>query len=168
MAGLSGEGIRLLGLNTCRHLVDLREKRGFKDVVIVGVGGVMTPEDFDAYIAVGVDLVQSCTGLFANPELGVEIRTRTVTTQTTSKSLARNRVKEALAQGKYGTASSIAKAIDLPPEAVEDILREPSGDFRTTLVPDASGSLLYTLKSHPISLRERLALWRMLAAKSFR
>lgn len=76
-AGLSGVGIRNLGLEACRNLVELRSKRnatGESDWVVVGVGGVASVADFQAYVDVGADAVQSCTGAQLNSLLAAEIR----------------------------------------------------------------------------------------------
>jgi dihydroorotate dehydrogenase len=76
-AGLSGAAIRTLGLDTSRELVDLRDRmRRHSDLVIIGVGGVMIPSDFDAYLDVGVDVVQSCSGAWLNPDLAIQIQLR--------------------------------------------------------------------------------------------
>jgi dihydroorotate dehydrogenase (NAD+) catalytic subunit len=74
-AGLSGCGIRSLGVGTARELVKLREKqRAESDWVIIGVGGVASPADFKSYLDEGVDAVQSCSGTWLNPQLAAEIR----------------------------------------------------------------------------------------------
>ena len=70
-AGICGAGIKALGLQTCRWLVDLREK-GQYDFVIIGVGGAMTPHDIDDYVETGADGVQSCTAAMWNPYLAIE------------------------------------------------------------------------------------------------
>ncbi len=64
IAGLSGVGIRELGLKVTRQLYKLRQSHGATsdDWVIIGVGGVMTPTDYTAYRESGADAVQSCSG----------------------------------------------------------------------------------------------------------
>lgn len=76
LAGLSGVGIRDLGLDMARRLVALRGSAE-DDLKIIGVGGVMTPSDYAAYRDVGADAVQSCTGAWLNPNLAVEVRQMT-------------------------------------------------------------------------------------------
>jgi dihydroorotate dehydrogenase len=74
-AGLSGTPIRSLALATARQLVDLREEAFDRsDFAIIGVGGVTTSTDFDAFMEVGVDVVQSCSGAWLNPGLACEIQ----------------------------------------------------------------------------------------------
>lgn len=73
-AGLSGPVIKNLGLSTVRALAEDR-KQGY-DYAIVGVGGVTSGADFDAYRDAGADAVQSCSGAWLNPALAVEIRSR--------------------------------------------------------------------------------------------
>jgi dihydroorotate dehydrogenase len=75
VAGLSGIGIRDLGLKVAHKLVELREQhRATTDWVIVGVGGVSSPDDYWAYRDAGVDAVQSCSGAWLNHRLALEIR----------------------------------------------------------------------------------------------
>lgn len=45
-----------------------------KDFAIIGVGGVMTPEDYLEYKNAGADIVQSATGAMWNPYLAQEIK----------------------------------------------------------------------------------------------
>ncbi len=74
-AGLSGAGIRSLGLGVTRTLASLREREGAstQDWTIVGIGGVAGAADFQAYLDAGADAVQSCTGSWLNPQLAQEI-----------------------------------------------------------------------------------------------
>lgn len=75
-AGLSGVGIRNLGLSVTRTLSRLRGDDGAapEDWVIVGIGGVNCPADFQSYMDAGADAVQSCTGAWLNPRLALQIR----------------------------------------------------------------------------------------------
>lgn len=75
-AGLSGVGIRGLGLAVTRSLSVLRGDDGPApgDWVIVGIGGVTGPNDYQAYRDAGADAVQSCTGAWLNPHLAQEVR----------------------------------------------------------------------------------------------
>ncbi len=72
-SGVCGAGIRWAGLEMVARLKQLREDLGLK-FAIVGVGGVMTPEDYFAYRKVGADAVMSATGAMWNPALAQEIK----------------------------------------------------------------------------------------------
>ena len=50
----------------------IREKENYK-FAIVGVGGVVTPDDYFEYRKAGADLVQSATGAMFNQNLALEI-----------------------------------------------------------------------------------------------
>lgn len=75
MAGICGASIKWAGLDMVRRLKELREKLG-KNFAIVGVGGVMTPEDYFEYREAGADVVQSATGAMWNPYLAQEIKAK--------------------------------------------------------------------------------------------
>ncbi len=72
-AGICGAGIKWAGLDMVKRLKTLREKLG-KDFAIIGVGGVMTADDFLEYRKAGADVVQSATGAMWNPYLAREIK----------------------------------------------------------------------------------------------
>lgn len=73
-SGLCGAGIKWAGLDMVTRLNDLRKAKGYK-FEIIGVGGVMTPEDYRKYREAGADCVQACTGPMWNPGLAAEIKT---------------------------------------------------------------------------------------------
>lgn len=73
-AGICGAGIKWAGLDMVKRLKEIKEKMGY-DFSIIGVGGVMTPEDYLEYRNAGADVVQSATGAMWNPELAQEIKT---------------------------------------------------------------------------------------------
>lgn len=73
MSGVCGASIKWAGLEMVNRLDKLRKNKGYK-YEIVGVGGVMTPKDFNDYRGAGADLVQSCTGAMWNPNLAAEIK----------------------------------------------------------------------------------------------
>jgi hypothetical protein len=76
-AGLSGAAIRQLASETVRRLVDMRERNSASsDWVIVGMGGVTTPADYDTLMNVGADAVQSCSGAWLNPHLAIDIQVK--------------------------------------------------------------------------------------------
>jgi dihydroorotate dehydrogenase len=72
-SGICGAAIQWAGLDMTHRLADLRKRRGY-DYEIIGIGGVMNPDDFDAYRKAGADLVQSCTGAMWNPQLAQQIK----------------------------------------------------------------------------------------------
>ncbi len=72
-SGVCGEAIRWAGLEMTERLAKARaEVRG--DFAIVGVGGVMRPEDFRRYRDSGADVVMSATGAMWNPRLAEDIQ----------------------------------------------------------------------------------------------
>lgn len=71
-SGLVGAGIKWAGLDMVKRMDDLRNSYGYQ-YQIVGVGGVMSPDDFFEYREAGADLVQACTGPMWNPNLAHEI-----------------------------------------------------------------------------------------------
>jgi dihydroorotate dehydrogenase len=76
-AGVSGSAIKGMAQEVVRNLVRLRSElhRGpDKQLTILGVGGVITAKDAQEYLDIGADGVESCTGAFLNPNLGLAIR----------------------------------------------------------------------------------------------
>lgn len=72
-SGVCGASIKWAGVDMVKRLADLRTAKNL-DYQIIGVGGVMTPEDFAEYRAAGADVVQSATGAMWNPNLASEIK----------------------------------------------------------------------------------------------
>ena len=72
-SGICGACIRWAGLDMVKRLNELRKSSDY-DFVIVGVGGVMTAEDFLEYRNAGADIVQSATGAMWNPNLAIDIK----------------------------------------------------------------------------------------------
>lgn len=72
-AGICGASIKWAGLDMVKRLKQIREKVG-KEFAIVGVGGVMSVDDFIEYRNAGADLAQSCTGAMWNPYLAQEVK----------------------------------------------------------------------------------------------
>lgn len=72
-AGVCGAAIKWAGLDMVKRLNQMRKKMN-KDFAIIGVGGVMTPEDYLDYRKAGADVVQSATGAMWNPYLAQEIK----------------------------------------------------------------------------------------------
>ncbi|MBI2036237.1 hypothetical protein HYT17_01230 [Candidatus Microgenomates bacterium] len=72
-SGICGAAIKWAGMDMVRRLVALRKKLK-ADFAIIGVGGVMFPNDFLDYRKAGADLVMSATAAMWNPNLAVEIK----------------------------------------------------------------------------------------------
>lgn len=72
-AGICGASIKWAGLDMVKRLKEFREKLD-SDFAIVGVGGVMTADDFMEYRNAGADCVMSATGAMWNPNLAQEIQ----------------------------------------------------------------------------------------------
>ncbi len=72
VSGLCGAGIKWAGVDMVKRMNVLRKEKGY-NYEIVGIGGVMNPDDFFKYREVGADLVQACTGPMWNPNLAHEI-----------------------------------------------------------------------------------------------
>ena len=77
VAGISGWAIKERAQEVAKNLVALRDEIASetgKRLTILGVGGVMTSADVEEYLQIGVDGVESCTGAFVNPNLGLDVR----------------------------------------------------------------------------------------------
>ncbi|MBF9666713.1 diguanylate cyclase [Bifidobacterium dentium] len=71
-SGVCGNAIRGAGLDMVGRLHAIREKLGL-DFTIVGVGGVVRPEDYRAYREAGANAVMSATGAMCNANLARDI-----------------------------------------------------------------------------------------------
>lgn len=67
-AGVCGAAIKSEGMNMTRKLVEARIVHA-NDMVIIGVGGIVTPEGFDDYLSLGADAAMSATGAMWDPLL---------------------------------------------------------------------------------------------------
>lgn len=65
--GMSGPALRPAGLRA------VREARGATDLPLVGVGGVLSPDDAVAYARAGARLIQMGTATFAEPGAGPKL-----------------------------------------------------------------------------------------------
>lgn len=74
-SGICGVKIRWAGLEMAERIVAHKKKKGWKDFVVVGVGGVVSVDDYWEYMKRGVDAVQSATGSMWKLDLANEIRT---------------------------------------------------------------------------------------------
>jgi dihydroorotate dehydrogenase len=54
--------------------LDAFRKANSLNYEIIGIGGVMTPADFQEYLAAGADVVQSVTAAMWNPSLAAQIK----------------------------------------------------------------------------------------------
>ncbi len=72
-SGLCGAGIKWAGIDMVRRLNKLRKNKKY-NFGIMGVGGVMTPKDYNDYRNAGADVVMSVTGAMWNPYLAEEIK----------------------------------------------------------------------------------------------
>ncbi|MEX2028937.1 MAG: hypothetical protein WD963_00440 [Candidatus Paceibacterota bacterium] len=74
-SGVCGHAIKWAGIDMVKRLKKIREDFGFS-YAIVGVGGVMTADDFFEYRNEGADVVMSATGAMWNPYFAREIKER--------------------------------------------------------------------------------------------
>lgn len=72
-SGICGAGVKWAGLDMVKRLDTIRKDNGY-DFEIVGVGGVMSADDFTEYQNAGADIVHSCTGAMWNPGLAAEVK----------------------------------------------------------------------------------------------
>lgn len=71
--GVCGDAIRWAGLDMVERLVRLRNELA-ANFSIIGVGGVCSADDYQAYIKAGADAVMSATGAMWNPQLAFDIK----------------------------------------------------------------------------------------------
>ncbi|KKT01134.1 MAG: Dihydroorotate oxidase [Candidatus Nomurabacteria bacterium GW2011_GWF2_43_8] len=74
-SGICGHAIKWAGLDMVKRLKKLREEFNYS-YIIIGVGGVASPEDFFEYRNAGADIVMSATGAMWNPYLARDIKER--------------------------------------------------------------------------------------------
>lgn len=72
ISGVCGAGIKWAGLEMVKRLKRLRSQLNL-NYAVVGVGGVMTTEDYQEYQQLGPDAVMSATGAMWNPNLAQEV-----------------------------------------------------------------------------------------------
>jgi len=71
-SGICGASIKWAGLEMVKRLVQLRAEYD-QQFVVVGVGGVMSAQDYADYRQLGADAVLSATGAMWQPHLAMEI-----------------------------------------------------------------------------------------------
>jgi len=74
-SGVCGHAIKWFGLETVKRLNKIKLQKNYM-FEIVGIGGVMTIDDYFEYKKAGANLVQSATGAMWNPYLAYEIWSR--------------------------------------------------------------------------------------------
>lgn len=72
-SGICGAAIKWAGFEMTKRLKTLRDELKMR-YTIIGVGGVMTPKDYQQYRDAGADIVMSATGSMWNPHLAIEIK----------------------------------------------------------------------------------------------
>ncbi|MBI2798469.1 diguanylate cyclase [Candidatus Saccharibacteria bacterium] len=72
-SGSCGAGVKWAGLDMAKRLDGIRRKNNY-DYEIIGVGGVMSADDYQAYRQAGADIVQSATGAMWNPQLAGQVK----------------------------------------------------------------------------------------------
>lgn len=75
-SGICGASIKWAGIDMVKRLSAIKEKMP-ADYQILGVGGVMTPADYQEYRNAGADCVQSATGAMWNRYLAYEVWEKT-------------------------------------------------------------------------------------------
>lgn len=73
-SGICGSKIRWAGLEMAERIMNIKNKNGWNDFVVIGCGGVTTVDDCFMYKKIGVNAVMSATGAMWKPELAIEIR----------------------------------------------------------------------------------------------
>jgi dihydroorotate dehydrogenase len=73
-SGVCGPAIRWAGLEFAERAVAYKNRKNWKEFVVIGVGGVTTPAHFMQYMKIGVNAVLSVTGSMWRPTLAIDIR----------------------------------------------------------------------------------------------
>lgn len=74
VSGICGRAIHWAGVEMVSRIMAVKKSKGWKDLAVVGVGGVTTPDDYFRYMHLGADAVQSATGAMWKPRLAQDIR----------------------------------------------------------------------------------------------
>lgn len=77
-SGICGSTIAWAGLEMAEYLTAYRRAKNWKDMAVIGVGGVTKVEDYLDYMKLGVNAVQSATGAMWKPDLAMQIRNETI------------------------------------------------------------------------------------------
>jgi len=73
-AGVSGAAIRTLSMQQASKIVEFKESLKLPELTVIGIGGVTKVEHINEYLKLGVDAVQSATGVFADPLLALKFK----------------------------------------------------------------------------------------------
>lgn len=73
-SGVCGVAIRWAGLELVERIIAYKERNGWKDMAVVGVGGIVYPEDYFRYRLLGADAALSASGSMWKPDLAMQIR----------------------------------------------------------------------------------------------
>lgn len=71
-SGVCGASIKWAGVEMVKKFKEIKDKHGY-NYELLGIGGVMTPADYQEYRDAGADAIQSATGAMWNPMLAQEI-----------------------------------------------------------------------------------------------
>ena len=72
-SGICGAGIKWAGIDMVKRLDAIRNQKGLS-YEIIGIGGVMAPEDYHDYVQAGANAVQSVTAAMWNDQLAAQIK----------------------------------------------------------------------------------------------
>ena len=72
-SGVCGSGIKSSALQFVNWLCEIRKQNRY-DFVIIGVGGIMTPEDVEVFLKTGIDAVEVATAAMWDPYLAYRYR----------------------------------------------------------------------------------------------
>jgi len=75
-AGISGAAVLPYSLRQAANLVQFRDELGLDNFSIIGIGGVTKPADIEKYLELGVDAVQSVVGVYENPYLATQWKSK--------------------------------------------------------------------------------------------
>lgn len=73
-SGVCGSAIKWAGLEMAQRIMSYKKEKNWDNFTVVGVGGVVRAEDYQKYMALGVDAVQSATGAMWESDLALQIR----------------------------------------------------------------------------------------------
>jgi dihydroorotate dehydrogenase (NAD+) catalytic subunit len=145
-AGISGWSIKSRAHEVARNLVALQKDVHLnynKRLTLLSIGGVITKQDFDDRLAIGVDGVESCTGAYLNPYLGFEIR---------FDQTAGDRLLRALSSPKFEwrTIRGLTKETGLSAKQVEVLMGRLSDNDKIVKSSNVSseGLALFTSREH--------------------
>jgi dihydroorotate dehydrogenase len=72
-AGVSGSAIKWAGIDMVNRLAHIRDALGL-GYKIIGIGGVMGPQDYHDYVRAGADAIQSASAAMWNPDLAAQVK----------------------------------------------------------------------------------------------